>query len=512
MFSKTIMAGCVLWGAFFAVLFGLRPASRLHVRQEKFGRAERVLSLAAVLLTAALCILPMGLSPAWNGEAAPYLRQYGQLAEAILDGHFYLDDGDIDPRLLAMDNPYDFEARRAMDISYPWDHAFYKGHFYMYFGVVPVFLLFLPFRLIFGVNLAEYQATQIFTAAFICGLFAAFALLYKRVFRQMTFGMYLTLSAAFAVMSVWYGTGAPALYCTAITAGLCMEVWSLFFFVRAVWAEEGESERKRTVYAFLGSLFGALAFGCRPPIALANLWVLPMAREYLRGRKYERNLIRRMLVAASPYLAVGILLMLYNYARFENPFEFGQSYQLTITDQSRYGSLFSQLAETPLLQKLAAYFFAYSPLNQAFPWLSYQGIFLNFPILLSGCAGLLKRVRNRIKERHFGGMLCVMALTVILIAVSDVLWAPTVRERYRMDVYWLMGILCFMVIGFCASAMPVRRMRVFSSLICICAFLTVCKGIWLYLIPFENNFTGYSLKTLEKIRQIIMLRQGVGLI
>ena len=54
------------------------------------------------------------------------------------------------------------------------------------------------------------------------------------------------------------------------------------------------------------------------------------------------RLLKKLLYAASPYLVIGILLMLYNYLRFDSPFEFGQSYQLTITDQSKYGNFFAQ--------------------------------------------------------------------------------------------------------------------------------------------------------------------------
>ena len=96
----------------------------------------------------------------------------------------------------------------------------------MYFGVVPVFLLFLPFRLITGMSLTTYHATQVFVALFICGVFANFYMMSKRFFKKMTLGMYLMLASAFSIMSVWYSVDAPALYCTAITGALCMETVS----------------------------------------------------------------------------------------------------------------------------------------------------------------------------------------------------------------------------------------------------------------------------------------------
>ena len=47
--------------------------------------------------------------------------------------------------------------------------------------------------------------------------------------------------------------------------------------------------------------------------------------------------------------------------------------------------------------------------------------------------------------RAFIVMLFVIPL---VIAVMDALWSPFMTERYRMDQYWIMGVLCFLVIGF----------------------------------------------------------------
>ena len=162
--------------------------------------------------------------------------------------------------------------------------------------------------------------------------------------------MYLFLATAFSMMSVWYSVDAPALYCTAITSALCMEIWSLFFFVRAVWIET--DDKKCIINAFFGSLFGALAFGCRPPVALANLFVIPMLVVFLRKRKFSLKLLRQLAIAASPYLVVGILLMCYNYVRFDSPFEFGQAYQLTTADQSQYGNVASYFTQSNMFRIL----------------------------------------------------------------------------------------------------------------------------------------------------------------
>ena len=108
--------------------------------------------------------------------------------------------------------------------------------------MVPAILIFAPYRLIFGKSLATYHATQIFAALFIIGLFALLLLFAKKFFPRMSFGVYLTAAFALSLVSILYCTEAPALYCTASSSGLCMEVWSIYFFVRAAWGED--SRRK----------------------------------------------------------------------------------------------------------------------------------------------------------------------------------------------------------------------------------------------------------------------------
>lgn len=515
MLDKTILAGCLLWSAVFFLLFCIRPKAWLHsMTLEMTDIRVRTLTFMVLLLTVLVCTLPMGLSPAYNGEEPSFTNQYELFAESMLDGHLYIDYEDVDTRLLEMENPYDYEAREAQDISYHWDHAFYNGHYYMYFGVVPVFLIFLPYRLITGVSLTTYHATQIFSVLYLCGVFSLFYLLAKRFFEKISVGMYLMLSVAFSFVSMWYSVSAPALYCTAISGGICMEVWSLFFFVKAVYGcGKAENEWKSIGYAFVGSLLGALAFGCRPPIALANLLVLPLLAEYLRGRKIDRKLIGQLVLAALPYVVVGVLLMLYNYVRFDSPFEFGQSYQLTIVDQSQYGSVWTRLDPMEIGEKLIAYYLSCSSFSDTFPYVRFNGVFVNFPIFCASIFGICSgKVRRAMSERHVHLFAAVMFFVPFVITFMDILWAPTVLERYRSDIYWLLGILCYFVIGFYFVNLQEEGRKKFSFWMSLLAFAAIAMCFLLFLVPYDYNYTFYYIEKLEKIRQIIMFRRGVGLI
>lgn len=474
------VAGLLILEIMITFLVCLRSQSKLHVQILEWSDKEnKKLICTVMLVTVLVCVLPMALSTIWNGQTAAHERQYEYMARAILNGNLHLDCYYVDPLLLEMENPYDAKMRAGLEVIFEWDNAFYNGKYYMYFGVVPTFLTFLPFLMLTGKNLSTFVATQIFTTFFIIGVFVMFYMLAKRFFEKISLAMYLTLAVAVSIMSIWYAVGSPVLYCTAITAGLCMEIWSLFFFIKAVWIEE--QQRKTIVYAFLGSLFGALTFGCRPPIALANIVVLPMLIVYLKKRKIEYKLILQLVFAAMPYFVVGILLMTYNYLRFDNPFEFGSAYQLTLIDMQKYGSFAQGIDMKTLLNGIYNYFFEWRPLNSTFPYCTVNGVYINYPILIISIICMLsKNVRNAMKKNNLNFLVVMIFFASVIIIGADVIWSPYLVERYRMDVYWLLGILGYIAIGFYSEYVTEKNRRKFSwGISMLCGYTVLCSGLYL---------------------------------
>ncbi len=431
--------------AFMFVLFVFRPSSALHTATvEKNSLGKVLCGIIVAAATVLTCVLPMSKLPLWNGEVPGHRNQYELMAESILDGRIDIVYGDEDA-LAQLENPYDPDERREAGVSYHWDHAYYEGHYYMYFGVVPVFLVFLPYRILTGTALTTYHATQIFATLTIIGIFVLFRLLSRLFFKKLPYSVYLALSVAFSVMSIWYSIAEPALYCTAITSAIALEVWSLYFFIRAVWDEKREN--RQILLAGIGALLGALTFGCRPSIALANLLVIPILIIFLKQRKFTLKLLGKLALAALPYLLVAIALMLYNYARFDDPFEFGQAYQLTVADQTQYRITLDGDMLLRIVNGTAENLFERSTLQATFPYLQTKGVFFNFPILLL-CFGIFRF--SVLKDLRRSGLLPLMItlfLTVLIITAIDIMWTPYLLERYRMDIYFLMGIACFMVIG-----------------------------------------------------------------
>lgn len=500
---KYFLAGCAFWGMGGFIVFAVRPGATLSKAViETVNRKNRSIIALVMVAIILLCTLPMSLNPLWNGEFPGHRNQYEVLAQSILDGHINLDYGDTDPRLSELDNPYDPAARNEAGVYYHWDHAFYNGQYYMYFGVVPVFLLFLPFRIITGASLTTYHATQIFTALFVAGVFALFFLVARKFFSKMVLSVYLLLSAAVSAMSVWYIVTVPALYCTAISAGICMEIWSLFFFVKAVW--DSDEERQSTYMGILGSLFGALAFGCRPTIALANILAIPMLVRYLKKKRLNRKLCKQLLAVFAPYIVIGALLMAYNYARFENPFEFGQTYQLTVADQSGYGNPLEQFDLIKVINGLGSNFVGYAPLQDSFPYVSLQSVLFNFPICFAAAVCLLQKdTLSALKRNQLVSFTGVLLFCPILITIFQVLESPYLIERYRSDLYWLMGIFLFLAFGHFLQTLQGRRREICSFIVSLLALATIFRSFILWTIPHDSNLTLEFPQCLHQIERVL---------
>lgn len=490
--------GTLAWGALLAVFFACRPTGMLSHETLKQGM-QTVITGVVCAATVLLLTLPMGLSPVWNGEVPEHRNQYEKMAQSLLEGKLYLDYGDDTSALEALDNPYDPEARSEAGVPYRWDHAWYDGHYYMYFGVVPAILVFAPFQAITGTPLTTYHATQLFTAAAVIGLFFLFRLLTRRFFKHLSYGMYLFLSVAVSLMSLWYGTATPALYCTAITAAVALMVWSLYFFIRAVYVEPREN--RQLVFAGLGALLGALVFGCRPTVALANLVVIPLLVVFLRSKQITPALLGKLALAALPYVVVGVALMWYNAARFDNPFEFGQTYQLTVADQTALGG-FPPLKE--LFQKTWNNFFEFKRPTATFPFVDFSGAVCNFPMVLLSLAVVYPPVWRQLREQRLRLVTLTFFALPVIITVLSVLWSPFLMERYRMDIYFLMGILCFLMVGSWHNSITPRRRPLLSSGVMVCAVITSLTAVLFFLVPSNYSPTACDPRLLSTLENILL--------
>ncbi len=291
------------------------------------------------------------------------------LFDAFRKGRIDL-DLEVDPKLLALENPWEPSERSRVGASYYWDHAFYNGKYYSYYGPAPVILVSFPFyflsacRYVLTAFGLEVVGVSFLIPAFLLLLLEVFRTIQKRVrWGQYAFFAAIGLISAMTISSITFKDGSchEAIYHVPDIYGLAFFDLFFFFVLRAY-----REERLRSVQlGFAGFFFVCLVF-TRPNLFLTLILALPFLLALLL-RKSEP--FTKRVLAFLPMVAVlfagGVLCCAYNYARFGSILEFGQSYQLNVTDQRHL---------TYSLQKLLPTFFHFyaqgGNFYDAFPYLS----------------------------------------------------------------------------------------------------------------------------------------------
>jgi len=99
------------------------------------------------------------------------------------------------------------------------------------------------------------------------------------------------------------------------------------------------------------------------------------------------------------------------------------------------------------------------------------------------CFGLFRRdVRTDLKEKGLTLFSWCLFLLPILITWMAILWSPYLLERYRMDIYFLICILCFLVAGSWYQKMPQELRRGFGSTIMVLSVMTLLACLALHLV------------------------------
>lgn len=258
---------------------------------------------------------------------------YYQLFHALKKGQMHLD---IEPsaELLALENPYDPSARTG--VSYLWDHAFFNGKYYCYYGAAPVFLVMFPIYYLSGMKmipsilLIQEIGTLFSILTFLLVLVNLTKLMFKEV--NMPTLILLLVGATFSSLLLsntifkvgWYNEG---IYRIPYSYGLCFYFLTLLMILKAF-----NNSRFRILFLGLAGLSVVLMMASRPTLIIGFVLFIPLFIKIL----LEKYPWKRKLIDFAPMVGVVILgaviLCYYNYARFNSITEFGQSYQLTVVD------------------------------------------------------------------------------------------------------------------------------------------------------------------------------------
>ena len=254
--------------------------------------------------------------------SSPADNYYNLLVQGFRAGQLSLKK-EIPPGLAHLADPYDPVANAPFR-SLPYrlsDLSYYKGRFYLYFGVTPALLLYWPYAALTGHYLTDRQAVTIFCAIGILASLGLLRALWRRYFTDVSAGVVVACALGLAL-----ATGVPVLlpqsdvYEVAIIGGYMLTMLAL----AAIWRALHEPEHRRRWLATASLAYG-LAVGARPSLLFgAVILLVPVIQAW----REQRRIGTVLLAATGPILVIGLGLMYYNDCRFDNPFEFGVRYQL----------------------------------------------------------------------------------------------------------------------------------------------------------------------------------------
>ncbi|HPE94948.1 MAG TPA: hypothetical protein PLT66_02625 [Bacillota bacterium] len=483
----------LIWG----VLILIGAAVRFKLYRIVFDPTVRTHNGALALTALILCAAATFISTFYSALTVEYPLTDDSLAygnyvvqtDAFIKGQVELDI-EVPKKLFDCENPYSPSDRRAHGVSSAniWDKAFYNGKLYSYFGVAPVVLVYMPVYWLTGRMATDMMPCFIF--ALISIIFITL-LMRELTIRYLKNVRLLLLCCGIATVCcgglVFAMEASANFYTVAVMGGMAFLPAYLYFALRG--ARAASTLHRCLLFAASGVCF-ALIVGCRPNAALYGIVVFPTLFSVL-GEKQTKLSAKLSYVAsfAVPILLGLGALMWYNSIRFSGPFDFGNNYQITVSDVSENTIRFV------LLPTALFHYFLQPPDITRFPFVSLSRIklpsypvdyiyvgenlgsfsFLNNLWLLPGVAGGMRKEKL---EKNLFVILTLM--TAVLLAFLDTCLAG-VHIRYTTDMMMMVSIAAVILMLTVTSK---RRFGIIHAL----AYGTMLASILLgFMLTIDNE-------------------------
>jgi hypothetical protein len=322
-------------------------------------------------------------------------QQFSYLAQAFLHGHPYF-------------------IHRIGGLGY--DPVLYKGHVYWTDGPLPAILL-MPFVALFSLfHLFFYQKFLQVFLVFGVGFFV-----YKlaRIFKYSVEDS-ITLTFAFLIGSVFIGVSAVAsswLFAQVLTVFLLF--WSLYeyFSRRRCW--------------LIGVICGLLMLTRITAAPIIIFYGLELIAQKPKLSKHHMSYIKMF----SPVVIAALLIGLYNFIRFHNPFNSGVAYQNSAISRS-YGifslthipaNAYSLLLRAPIAElKTSNSWILKFPYIENNPF--GMSIFITSPYLIYLFVGKWKTISSTIKN-----LILAMAISLLAVLTYYGIGLQQFGDRYSLD-------------------------------------------------------------------------------
>lgn len=255
---------------------------------------------------------------------------YYQQLDAYIKGQLHIDT-EVDPNLAALANPYDPANRAGM--TYLWDHAFYNGKYYCYYGHAPIYLVMLPIYWISKYIPSNLFVLQLGTYFSIFAYLLAALQIIKLFIKKTN-----TASIALTLVAMVFGS---LLLCNntyeygGMTYRIPYAYANGFLFLTIYLFIKGyKADKNRFIYFIFAALSLVFIVLSRPLEVIYLILFLPLIIKMLiyDFKNNKKGMLLNYVPALSILLIGAIIVCVMNHARFGSILEFGEHYQLTVTD------------------------------------------------------------------------------------------------------------------------------------------------------------------------------------
>lgn len=205
--------------------------------------------------------------------------------------------------------------------------------------------------------------------------------------------------------------------------------------------------------------------------------------------------------------------MIYNYIRFENPFEFGSKYQLTVINM---GALKNRIFAVPT--GIIANIFSIPNFIPDFPFITNHnklldfygyyyienmigGLFIIAPICFMNF--FVIKANRKTQNKELKTIINSLIIVGSLIAIISIMMAGS-NQRYLIDYAWmfiLSGILIFIILF--NSFKSDETKNILKKMIATLTIFTFIIGILSGVVSEKENMKNYSSKTYYNLKYMI---------
>ncbi len=425
--------------------------------------------------------------------------------------------------MLALENPYDLSQRSEAGVSYPWDHLFYDGKYYSYYGIGTVLTLFLPYHLITGNYFPSLWATFIYSIAGIIFLSLSYYVFITRLFPKISKGIAISgLVIVQATSFVWYCITIGNFYELAQVSGFAFLTAGMFFLLRSGVVGEGKISRPNICVA---TVLLSIAVLCRAVLALycivSLLFIYAGVRKIIRTsyehtfRANKKPVITFLLAALVPFAVIGSVQMIYNYLRFGSILDFGIYYTLTIYDYQHI-----QFHFPLVLIAIYNYLFTVPKVSTVFPFVTsnYDSLSVNGYYFLAGfsSAGIIFRSvpvlgyifsgkaykRSANPNKRLAAIIIILGCILVPLIQMAMIWEYGYTPRYAVDFAWQMlfgAFAVWFVIHEHTSAAVKKIMYIIFAVSAVISVIINFALVYEFVMDYGNTLNGIPLEIKEKM-------------